>query len=156
MADVTSTTAFPQAGTTQDERTMAVLAHALQLIGGWFAPLVIFFVKRQSPFVAFHALQVLFLRLVFLVINVFLMTFWIAGIAYTILHTHGNANAFPAALFVFFPIFWLGIMGMWVFTIVIAVIYSIKAGRGEWAEYPVLGRWARQVLKIGPGGAPMP
>jgi uncharacterized membrane protein len=50
-------------GATQDERTMAVLAHALQLVGGWIAPLVIFFVKRQSRFVSFHALQVLFLQL---------------------------------------------------------------------------------------------
>ena len=44
-------------------------------------------------------------------------------------------------------------MGIWVATIVIAVIYSIKAGRGEWAEYPVVGGWARRVLKIGPDGA---
>jgi uncharacterized membrane protein len=46
-------------------------------------------------------------------------------------------------------------MGIWVATILIAVIYSIKAGRGEWAEYPVVGGLARRVLKIGPGGALM-
>jgi len=31
-------------------------------------------------------------------------------------------------------------------------VYGIKAGNGEWAEYPVLGRLARRWLKIGPGG----
>jgi uncharacterized membrane protein len=39
----------------QDERTMAVLAHALQVVGWWIAPLIIFVLKRQSRFVAFHA-----------------------------------------------------------------------------------------------------
>ena len=38
---------------------MAVLAQVLQLLGGWIAPLIIFFVKRQSRFITFHALQVL-------------------------------------------------------------------------------------------------
>ncbi len=42
---------------TQDERTMGTLAHVLQLVGGWIAPLVIFLVKRNSRFVSFHALQ---------------------------------------------------------------------------------------------------
>jgi hypothetical protein len=27
---------------TQDERTMAMLAHLLQIVGGWLAPLIIF------------------------------------------------------------------------------------------------------------------
>jgi uncharacterized membrane protein len=48
-----------ETATTSDERTMAVLAHVLQLVGGWIAPLIIFFSKRQSRFITFHALQVL-------------------------------------------------------------------------------------------------
>ncbi len=47
---------------TQDERTMGTLAHVLQLVGGWIAPLIIFLVKRNSRFVSFHALQVLLLQ----------------------------------------------------------------------------------------------
>jgi hypothetical protein len=35
--------------------------------------------------------------------------------------------------------------------LVIAVVYSINAGRGEWAEYPLLGAPARRVLNIEPG-----
>jgi len=142
-------------GATQDERTMAVLAHALQLVGGWIAPLVIFFVKRQSRFVSFHALQVLFLQLIVAVVWGCLMSFWFSGILLAVLRTHGGNNALPPAAFFVFPFIWLGFMGIWVATILIAVIYSIKAGRGEWAEYPVVGGLARRVLKIGPGGALM-
>jgi uncharacterized membrane protein len=32
--------------------------------------------------------------------------------------------------------------------IVFAILYAIRAGRGEWAEYPIIGRWARQILHI--------
>jgi uncharacterized membrane protein len=133
---------------------MAVLAHALQVVGGWIPPLIIFFVRRQSRFVSFHSLQVLFLELIYLVFIVFMMTFWIAGVLLAMAHTHGNNNSFPAALFVVFPIFWLGFMMVWATKILAAVIYSIKAGRGEWAEIPLVGGWARRALKIGPGGAP--
>jgi uncharacterized membrane protein len=131
---------------------MAVLAHALQMVGGWIAPLIIFFVRRQSRFVSFHALQVLFLQLFYMAITGCLMVFWIGGILLAVFTGRGGDHAPPVAFFLMFPVVWLGFMGMWVVTIVFAVIYSIKAGRGEWAEYPVVGRWARRVLKIGPGG----
>jgi len=149
-------TPIDAAATTQDERTIAVLAHVLQLVGGWIAPLVIFLVKRQSRFASFHALQVLFLQLIYLVVSGCLMVFWISGILLAVLHTHGTNNAPPPVVFFVFPFIMLGFMGFWAATIVIAVVYSVKAGRGEWAEYPVLGRWARGVLKIGPRGAPLP
>jgi uncharacterized Tic20 family protein len=156
MAETSSNNAPSQAETTQDDRTMAVLAHALQVVGGWIAPLVIFFVKRQSRFVAFHSLQALFFQLAYLVVSGCMMVFWIGGILLTVFATHGSNNhTLPPEVFLVFPLFWLGFMGLWVGTIVIAVIYSIKAGRGEWAEYPVLGGWARRVLKIGPGGEPI-
>ena len=54
------------APTTSDERTMAMLAHVLQLVGGWIAPLIIFLVKQDSRFVRFHALQVLLLQGVYI------------------------------------------------------------------------------------------
>ena len=131
---------------------MAVLAHALQVVGGWIAPLVIFIVKRQSRFVSFHALQVLLLHLLFMAISVCLVVFWIAGILLAILNSHGGHDSPPIAIFLLMPLAWLGFMGIWVFTIIVAVVYAIKAGRGEWAEYPILGRWARSILKIGPHG----
>jgi hypothetical protein len=29
---------------------------------------------------------------------------------------------------------------LWVGTLVIAILYAIKAGRGDWADYPVIGK----------------
>jgi uncharacterized membrane protein len=133
---------------------MATLAHALQIIGGWIAPLVIFLIRRQSRFVSFHALQALLLQVVLVIAMVIFMVGWFILIFSTIFSqvTSKPPTGPPLAVFAVFPLFWVFIMGANVTIIVIAIVYSIKAGRGEWAEYPVLGRWARRMLKIGPGG----
>jgi uncharacterized membrane protein len=49
-------------------------------------------------------------------------------------------------MFAIFPLFWLTWMVLWVLMIVAAVVYSVKAGRGEWAGYPVIGKLARYFL----------
>jgi uncharacterized protein len=135
--------------TTQDERTFAVLAHALQMAGWWIAPLVIFLTKRESRFVAFHALQALFLQLSFMVIGVVGAVLWFALIFGSMIKAgHPPPNAPPPALLFLLPLVWLVFMGMWVLVLVAVILYSIKAGRGEWAEYPVVGKWARRALKI--------
>jgi uncharacterized membrane protein len=133
---------------------MATLAQVLQLVGGWIAPLVILLVKRDSRFVSFHALQALLLQALYLVLMMVMMgaffAFAHAGFAF-----HQPAaphNSLPLQFVILFPIIWLGIMGWWVFMLVVAIVFGIKAGRGEWAEYPLLGRLARRFLRIGPGG----
>jgi uncharacterized membrane protein len=140
---------------TSDERTMGTLAHVLQLVGGWIAPLVIFLVKRNSRFVSFHALQALLLQALYFVLVMIMMAVFFAvifaGIAFH--QPADHANSLPPGFIVLFPLLWLGMMGWWVFVLVVAIVYGIKAGRGEWAEYPVLGPLARRILKIGPGGA---
>ena len=137
--------------TTPDERTMATLAHALQLIGSWIAPLIIFLIRRHSLFVAFHALQALLLQIVHTIIVLALMMLWFTTIFTIVFHqTGGKPPEFPPALFVLFPLVWVGFMAMWVGTLIIAILYAIKAGRGEWADYPVLGKLARKILKMGP------
>jgi len=144
------------AETTSDERTMATLAHVLQLVGGWIAPLIIFFVKRDSRFVSFHALQALLLQGIYFILMMVLMAVvMVAVVAGFAFHqpTDHNASIPPVFLFVF-PIFWLGMMGWWVFVLVVAIVYGIKAGRGEWADYPLIGRLARSILKIGTETAP--
>jgi uncharacterized membrane protein len=158
MSDTSPAGGLPiEVGTTSDERTMAVLAHVLQLVGGWIAPLVIFFVKRQSRFITFHALQVLLFQGVCL----FLQMFVIAGVfmaiglglslgAWTPQHTSTN---FPPLFFLFFGLFAMGSMAFWLIKLLLAIIYSVKAGSGQWAEYPILGRFARKILNIGPGGS---
>jgi uncharacterized membrane protein len=142
---------------TQDDRTMAVLAQVLQLVGGWIAPLVIFLLKRQSRFVSFHALQVLLLQGVFILLTMLAGVGFFFAVAlglFSAAWSSQHSSSAPAAFFfLFFSFFWLAIMLVWVIKLVFAIVYGVKAGRGEWAEYPVLGRWARQILNIGPGGA---
>jgi uncharacterized membrane protein len=138
--------------TTQDERTMAVLAHVLQLIGGWVGPLVIFLIKRQSRFVSFHALQVLFLHLALVVTGAVVVAVGFISIVLAVALHAANTTP-PLGIFILFPMLWLGLIGTWATMVLVAVLYGIKAGRGEWAEYPVFGGLARRVLKIGPGGA---
>jgi len=140
---------------TSDERTMGTLAHVLQLVGGWIAPPVIFLVKRNSRFVSFHALQVLLLQALYFLLMMVLMgaffAFVMAGVAFH--QPAAQNNSMPPGFFILFPVIWLGMMGWWVFILIVAIVYGIKAGRGEWADYPVLGPLARKILRIGPGGA---
>lgn len=140
---------------TQDEMTMATLAHALQLIGSWIAPLIIFLVKRQSRFVSFHALQALLLQICYTILIVLAMVGWFIVVFSTIAFHAADKTAPPAAVFVFFPLIWLLFMAGGIFNLVVAIVYAIRAGRGEWAEYPLLGRLARKLLKMGPSGAPI-
>jgi len=141
------------AATTPDERTMAILAHVLQIVGWWIAPLIIFLVKRESRFVSFHALQALFLQIAYLFLMGIFMVAWMAGIFVMIAHAPAAKGAAPpTGFFVLMPLIWLGWMAFWAVMLTVAIVFGIKAGRGEWAEYPVLGKLARSVLKIGPGG----
>ena len=133
----------------QDERTMGTLAHLLQLVTAWMGPLVILFVKRDSLFVKFHALQALILQIC-------LAAFWIVAVVIfmvtmftTVPRSGGTAhNALPPAVFIVFPIFWVAGMSVWVVVLAVAIVYGIKAGRGEWAGYPVIARLARHLLKM--------
>ena len=128
---------------------MATLAHLLQLVTAWMGPLVIFFVKRDSPFVKFHALQALILQ-------VCLMAFWIVGAVIfmitmfaTMVHSGGATHNPPSpAVFIVFPIFWVASMSTWLVVLALAIVYGIKAGRGEWANYPVIGGLARHLLNM--------
>jgi uncharacterized membrane protein len=134
--------------TTPDERTMAILAHALPIVTGFIAPLVIFFVKRESKFVAFHAVQAVLLQAFNLAVIFLLMALWVSAIFGAIVASGPKHAAPPTAIFLVFPIVILGFTTEWVFMLIMAIVYAIKAGRGEWAGYPVIGGWARRILKI--------
>ncbi len=144
------------AATTPDERMMAVLAQVLQLIGGWIAPLVIFLVKRQSRFVSFHALQVLLFEILCVALTMLVMGAVFVGVILSITFgsfplEHGAHNVPPLFLAVF-AAFWLAFVLIWFVKLLLAIVYGVKAGQGEWAEYPVLGRYARKILNLEPGG----
>jgi uncharacterized membrane protein len=138
---------------TLDERTMAILAHMLQIVGLWIAPLIIFVVKRESKFVSFHALQALLLQVVYLLLMGLGVLFWFGAVVLTMVSAHASGNdSSPPAFLIFMPMLWLDWMCIWGAMVVMAIVYGVKAGGGEWAEYPYLGKMARSILKLGPGG----
>jgi uncharacterized Tic20 family protein len=140
---------------TLDERTMAILAHLLQIVGLWVAPLIILLVKRESKFVSFHALEALLFQICYLFLMGLGVFFWFGAIILAMISAHATGeDSSPPAFMIFMPMLWLDWMCLWGAMVVIAIVYGVKAGRGEWAEYPFLGRLALRILKLGPGGAP--
>ena len=126
---------------------MAILAHGLQIVAGFLAPLIIFFVKRDSKFVTFHALQALLLQAVNMAIALTLWMAWMLVIFTIILTGSPKPGPPPKMLFVL-PVIMLGFVSEWLFVLFMAIVYGIKAGRGEWAGYPIIGDWARRILKV--------
>ena len=136
---------------------MAILAHLLQIVGLWVAPLIILLVKRESKFVSFHALQALLFQFCYLCLMGLGVFFWFGAIILTMISAHATGGeSSPPAFMIFMPMLWLDWMCLWGAMVVIAIVYGVKAGRGEWAEYPFLGRLALRILKLRPGGAPKP
>ena len=98
----------PQPEIPQDDRTMATLAHVLQIVGWWIAPLVIFLVKRDSRFVKFHALQASFLQICLAALWIIGFIVFFAGMFASIpMSGSPPHNAPPPAMVYLFPIFWL-------------------------------------------------
>jgi uncharacterized membrane protein len=138
-----------EAEVSQDDRTMALLAHVLQVVTWFIGPLVIFLLKRQSRFAAFHALQALLWQVLIMVVGMGgMIAFFV--LMFTSMPMGGSPPLHPPAapppVFFLFPLFWAGWMLIWVLTLVLALVYGIKASKGEWAEYPVLGAVARRLL----------
>src|SRR6266404_5500725 len=96
---------------TEDERTMAMLAHLLMAFTGFIGPLVIFCVKQNSRFVRFHSLQALIWHAIYLGLSfVFMAVFFAVMIASLIHHPPEPHSQAPPVFFYFFPFIWLGFM----------------------------------------------
>jgi uncharacterized protein len=128
---------------TQDERTMALLAHVLQIVGGFIAPLIIFVLRPKSRFVRFHAVQALLLQPFIFVCVIVLLLCGLAALAVGI--SSGHDFGLPEILFIG------GLLagpGSWLLIFIPAIVYGVKANRGEWAAIPIVGRWARRMLHL--------
>lgn len=95
---------------TSDEKTMAILSHALTFVAGFLAPLIIYLIKKdESSYIAHHAKESLNFQ-----ITVFII---IIGLVITI----------------------IGILLVWVIGIlalILVIIASIKASEGKLYRYP--------------------
>jgi len=137
---------------TPDETTMAALAHLLQPMTWWIGPLIIYFIKRESKFVAFHAMQALLWQ----IIRILIYVICFGGVfvfIFTVVVPHANeqsGNQMPPKFIAGFIVSWLILYGGMMLTMVVdltlSILFGIKAGRGQWAEYPLLGRWARRIV----------
>lgn len=141
---------------TPDERTLALLAHMLQIMRWWIAPLAIFLIKRNSKFISFHALQALLLQAVYVILLLGEFLLGIAAFFLVSATTPASSHAPPPPeFFILMPVLWLSWMGMGLVVLLGAIVYGVRAGRGEWAEYPVLGKLALKILKLRSGGVPL-
>ncbi|MFC8192193.1 DUF4870 domain-containing protein [Cellulomonas sp. NPDC057328] len=106
----------------EDERTWAVLAHALPLLVSFVAPLVIWLVLRgRGPFVEHHAKESLNFQITVL----------------------GAAMVTTVAAVLTF-----GLLGFLPYVVLVAgavlhVVGAVAASRGEWFRYPVSVRLVR-------------
>ena len=114
---------------TRDEKLWSMAAHLLALVGyvvgvgQYLAPLVLFLIYRQrSKFIAFHALQSLFFQLLVVVavfISLALKSVLIGFLLLPLVVV--AAAAFP-------------------------LLATYRIYKGEEFEYPLVGRWARQIV----------
>lgn len=135
--------AYPGAPT-KDECTMALLAHLLQVFSGFIGPLVIFCVKQDSKFVKYHALQSLIWQTAYMILGFGAMAIFFVFMMGSVMHMpHGvphQPNQPPPAFVFLFPLIWIFWMGGWVVNLILGIVYGIKANRGEWAGYPLIGK----------------
>ena len=97
-----------------DDKTLALLCHIGQLVGGFVVPLVIYLIKKdQSPFVKHHAAEAL---------NFAITT--------TIAYVVAFALVFVLVGFVLLPLLFIG-------HFVFLVMATIAANKGEWYRYPL-------------------
>jgi uncharacterized protein len=136
----------------QDEKAYAGLAHALMISTWWIGPLIIYLIRRQSRFVSFHALQALIWQIIFTLLYVIGMVVMFAAMFSTMaMSSHGHApqpEQPPIALFIVLPLFWLLMMSGFAISMTLGIMYCLKAMRGEWARYPLIGNWARQITGV--------
>lgn len=147
MSDPTTTVSSIEL--TQDEKAYAGLAHALMTCTWWIGPLAVYRTEKESRFVGFHALQALFWQIIYTVVFVGgMIVFFVITLITTVSTAHLPAAAQqpPIAVFILFPFLWLFMMAGAAITLTLAILDCLKAMRGEWAGYPVIGRWARRIV----------
>jgi len=125
-----------------DEKTFALLAHVLGIFSGFIAPLIFFLVKRDSKFVSFHALQALAWHIIYFVVLFCGMIIAFVSLFASIgFPPPQHSNQPPLAFFGVFGFVWLFAMGGGITNMILAIVYGIKAHSGEWATFPLIGRW---------------
>ncbi len=128
---------------------MAMLAHVLSIFSTFVAPLVIYYVKRkESPFVAFHAMQALIWHVLFLVgwVLSFIVVFITMAFGQALASpafTRGPDPPSPQVFLGFFAV-WAVLMLAWFANLGCTVYMTIRASNGQWSGYPIVGALVRR------------
>ncbi|MGC9335918.1 MAG: DUF4870 domain-containing protein [Anaerolineae bacterium] len=140
---------------TQEERTLAGLAHGSVLlgiftngVGGILAALVIWILqKEKSAYVAFQALQALVYQVAVFMVTMIAWCCW--GVLYAAMILVPMASN-PAAYEVTPPAgLWIGLIlmvvpiGIWGLTILYGLWGAVRCLGGEDFRYVLLGRWLK-------------
>lgn len=131
----------------QDEKITAMLVYILQIFTWFVGPLVIYFVKRDSRFVAFHALQALIFQGCMLSLSVLMGIVWVAfivGLAVTEGSSGPTPNAPPIAFIISVALIGFAWIAGWVLNLFLSAYYAVQAANGNWSQYPIIGKWARR------------
>lgn len=104
---------------TSDEKTMAILSHILCILAGFLAPLIIYLVKKDSPYIAAHAKESLNFQLTLIICHIISFILWFVLI---------------------------GILLTWILVIanlVFVIIATIKASENKLYKYPFTIRFIK-------------
>jgi uncharacterized Tic20 family protein len=105
---------------TEDEKTMALLSRVLSLVGGFLAPLIIWVLKKdQSAYIAEHAQESLNFQISILIYAT------VAGIL--------------CLVFIGF----LLLLFIWIFSLIVVIMATMKAYKGEMYRYPLTIRFIK-------------
>jgi len=117
-----------------------MLAHIVGIFSGFLAPAIMILIKKDSKFVLFHSLQSLVWHVIVFILFVGGVVIVLASLFVTGDFPPADKNADPpTAFFVLFGILWLFGLAAGITTLVIGISTGIKANRGEWAKYPLIG-----------------
>ncbi len=111
--DTAPLTAPPMAGTS-DENTMAMLCHLLAIFTGFLGPLILFLVKKdESQYVRHHAAESLNFQISLIIVYIVTAILFLVIIGFLLL-----------------PVVIIG-------SLVLEIMASVAANRGEWYRYPL-------------------
>ena len=127
---------------------MATLAHVLQIFTGFFGPLIIYFLKPNSRFVAFHALQAAFWQLLLAAIAILTVVLVLGFVFLGLSSQAGGADQLSPVAFLAVPIIALFALCGGPVTLVLAIVFAVKASQGQWSQYPLVGGWAKRVAGV--------
>ena len=135
----------------QDEKITAMAAYILQIFTWFIGPLVIYFAKRDSRFVAFHALQALIFQGCMITLSILMGILCVIFIVYTAVTegTSGQPSDAPPLLFLI-SVGGIGIAWIagYLLNLFLSAYYAIQSANGRWSEYPIIGKWARRWVGV--------